>query len=315
MKNIKSILRPFYYATKDLFDINGNKLMKNNFLLKNKYSGKRCFLLSTGESISRLNLSLLRNEYTMGINFIFLHSKIKKINMTFYKTDGHVKTILRFPLHWPENLLKSKIHERPLIYFKKIEEIFPNSTTLFLNGDNFNFYLKNNLFYNSNNLYLTKQYNALDKFDPQKYIIDPTKRMPAGGGGLYNAILMLIYLGFSEIYLCGAGYTYQPNYCLHFYDNFFYPRSIGKEKALKKAAEDINYQNKKWGSSITFHGFFEDLFSFRTVLVEEKSIEYSHIIINKFAEINGVKIRNIVPEGFESPVYDKISWKEVMNTL
>ena len=39
-------------------------------LEKNKHSGKRCFILGTGPGLNRVNLSLLKNEITIGMNLI-----------------------------------------------------------------------------------------------------------------------------------------------------------------------------------------------------------------------------------------------------
>ena len=38
-------------------------------------------------------------------------------------------------------------------------------------------------------------------------------------------------------------------------------------------------------------------------------------IIKEFAESNGVKIYNIVPDGFESPVYEKVSWEYIVENV
>ena len=36
--------------------------------LKDKYKGERCFILGNGPSLAKTDLSLLRNEYTFGLN-------------------------------------------------------------------------------------------------------------------------------------------------------------------------------------------------------------------------------------------------------
>lgn len=40
--------------------------------LHNLHTGKRCFILANGPSLSGMNLSLLKNEYTIGMNRIYL---------------------------------------------------------------------------------------------------------------------------------------------------------------------------------------------------------------------------------------------------
>ena len=42
---------------------------------KNKYDGKRCFIVATGPSLTVEDLSLLKNEITFGMNSICMSSK------------------------------------------------------------------------------------------------------------------------------------------------------------------------------------------------------------------------------------------------
>ena len=43
---------------------------------KNKYDGKRCFIVATGPSLTVEDLSLLKNEITFGMNSICMSSKL-----------------------------------------------------------------------------------------------------------------------------------------------------------------------------------------------------------------------------------------------
>jgi hypothetical protein len=38
-------------------------------------------------------------------------------------------------------------------------------------------------------------------------------------------------------------------------------------------------------------------------------------LINNYANSQNVKIKNIVPDNFESPVYEKISWEDVVSNI
>ena len=40
-----------------------------------------------------------------------------------------------------------------------------------------------------------------------------------------------------------------------------------------------------------------------------------HRILNNYAKSQGVKIYNIVPDGFESPIYEKTTWQEVESKI
>ena len=42
---------------------------------KNKYKGKRCFIIGNGPSLNKMDLSPLKNEYTFGLNRFYLIRK------------------------------------------------------------------------------------------------------------------------------------------------------------------------------------------------------------------------------------------------
>ena len=53
------------------------KFGKNNFInntkdLKGKFKNKRCIIIGNGPSLNKLDLSLLKDEYTFGLNRIYL---------------------------------------------------------------------------------------------------------------------------------------------------------------------------------------------------------------------------------------------------
>ena len=56
---------------------NDKKFGKDNFLkntnnLKGKFNNKRCVIIGNGPSLNKIDLSLLKNEYTFGLNRIYL---------------------------------------------------------------------------------------------------------------------------------------------------------------------------------------------------------------------------------------------------
>lgn len=52
--------------------------------LRNKYKGKRCFIIGNGPSLKKTDLSLLKNEYTFGLNRIYLLFKELNFETTFW---------------------------------------------------------------------------------------------------------------------------------------------------------------------------------------------------------------------------------------
>jgi len=316
---LKDFVRPGYYFFKDLFDFNGRKRLKKNIILNDSYLGKRAFFLLTGESLQQVNINKLKDEYTFGTGFIFLHKDIGEINLTFYMNIEPSKTFRAGLPQWPKSHLGPLGHEGIVAFYREIDARFKNKTILILNSDNYK-YIENNNFFKNKTKYFVKGKKYLHVIEgvPYQTIADLTKRSISGGGSLLFFILIMMYMGFKEIYLCGAGYTYEPAYVLHFYDNFVFPKSMGKVKAENEARKAIDIRNKKIPSNYEYYGLFEkdDLYrGIYTKRMDYDSNKNKHRILNDYARSQGVKIYNIVPDEFESPIYEKISWDFVVNNI
>jgi hypothetical protein len=55
----------------------------------------------------------------------------------------------------------------------------------------------------------------------------------------------------------------------------------------------------------------QDELSYRPIWVHDSPVSDQHRIINGFARDAGVNIFNITPEGFQSPIYEKVTWDYV----
>jgi len=73
-------------------------------------------------------------------------------------------------------------------------------------------------------------------------------------------------------------------------------------KELYLSGCDYTYQPRQSGH------FYEDW-----TLLDDKPVEHIHQITKVFADEQGVEIYNVTPDGFESPIYEKISWDEVVS--
>ncbi len=58
--------------------------IKDNAQFKNKYAGKRCFILGNGPSLKEQDLSLLKDEYVFTVNQITRHPDYEKIKSNFH---------------------------------------------------------------------------------------------------------------------------------------------------------------------------------------------------------------------------------------
>jgi hypothetical protein len=81
-----------------------------------------------------------------------------------------------------------------------------------------------------------------------------------------------MYMGFKTVYLIGAGYTYQPYQWFHFYDPY--------DTEEYKEYEKLNCASKP---------------------------PPFHYTIKALSDKYGVQILNVVPDGYNSPIYEAIS--------
>lgn len=136
-------VRSFQYSVLErvLFEISA-ALRKYGMLplpikkLKNKYSGKRCFIIATGPSLTIEDLAALKDEYTMGMNslckifptlgwettffgiqdfnvFNSLNNEIKKLTNTILLCGSNLKQKFKLPqnaITFPLDLLNHKMH-------------------------------------------------------------------------------------------------------------------------------------------------------------------------------------------------------------
>lgn len=267
-----------------------------------------------------------------------LHKEIKDLNLKMFMSSAPIKVIntrasylnYYYNAIFPE--YKDKAYEekyykfckrnidRAFLYYNALDHVLWRGSIVFVRSDDFNFIKKKSLFEDKNVYYLKilNTFHAYKK-DIRNINIDLTKRFVGGTSAVFNSILTMIYMGFKEIYLCGAGYTYSPVYELHFYDNYVFPKEAGYKKASELAKSVVDIHNRKYDSNIEYFGLFEKDNFYRGIYVA-KSENYSssiseHRIINTYAESQGVKMYNIIPEGFESPIYEKVSWEEVSNRI
>jgi hypothetical protein len=60
------------------------KILDGNSCLKDKYTGRRCFILGNGPSLLDIDLSILQEEITFTVNDLFYKDDFQKINTTYH---------------------------------------------------------------------------------------------------------------------------------------------------------------------------------------------------------------------------------------
>lgn len=126
--------------------------------LRNRYKGKRCFILANGPSINNLDLSLLKNEITIGINASTLLAEKYGFIQTFYTVSDKRFFDIEFKKQLALNLPTDTIK----VFRKEIKEIYPqNIENVFyvnpLERDGFSFNLAHGYYYGCTTVMLALQ--------------------------------------------------------------------------------------------------------------------------------------------------------------
>jgi hypothetical protein len=335
LKKAKGILAPLFYIIFDIVDFDGRKLLMKNSKINKIHSGERAFLICSGSSLNYIDISRLREEQTMCIGHMYLHNLITELDPKMFLLGETYKGI-RYDQKkikpkaqlFPE--YKDKVYNvkynrylydktaRDYLYCNNIDQSFPENSIIFAKAEDYPFIEKNGFYKNKQVIYA--KYTGFNyRNDRLIEDFDLTRRtFTYNAGSVTSALIALIYMGFKEIYLLGAGYTSKPRLEFHFYDNFIFQKSLGYEVAYQKAFSLIETINKENKVDVKLFGLFEKGDYYHAQYVQEfKDDDNSnaHRQLNNMAQANGICIKNIVPQGFESPIYEKISWDEVVKHI
>lgn len=172
-------------------------VLNKNAELKNKYIGKRCFILGGGPSINNLDFNILKNEYTFCVTNFDKHPQFKILNPKFYILSDAIyyteadRTGKKYS-YWPEE-------------FKKKEASIDPGTTLFINLDARNFIEKYRLFTKHNLYYIGIRGIMTDKLP---FNIDISKYVPLPKNSILLCLIIAAHMGFDEIYLLGCEHDF-----------------------------------------------------------------------------------------------------------
>jgi len=142
----------------------------------NLHRGERCFILANGPSLNKVDLTLLQDEFTFGLNRIYLLFDKVNFKPTYYVS----------------------INELVLRQFH--QEINPLPFPKFVN------WRERNLFdpRDENTIFIRTGLRLTDTF-----VKDPLRPLSDGGTVTYVAIQLAFYMGFSEVILIGLDHSFQ----------------------------------------------------------------------------------------------------------
>ena len=184
-----------FYNNKVVFgrlNSNEKKLITDNAKYKNKYKGKKCFIIGNGPSVNNMDFDWLNKELVITVNEMFRHKKFNQLNSNFH--------FIADPVYLQLN--KRNAGDAEII--NKIHFLADSNTTLFfpIQGAKlvrqYGWHKKLNIQYFSSRLYYYDNYK--EDFDFARYL-------PIFQAVVQWAIAFAIDLGCSEIDLLGCDAT------------------------------------------------------------------------------------------------------------
>lgn len=170
----------------------------------NKHAGERIFLIANGPSLSKMDLTRLKDKITFGMNRIYLLEEKMGFLPNYY----------------------SCVNELVLDQFA--DEIDSLNAIKYLNFNKKSLFSKNKL-----NLFVKTKFALKDKFS-----FDPFNGLYSGGTVTYVALQLIYILGFSEVIIIGLDHNFKdkgiPNKTErrisesddnHFHPNYF-PKGV-----------------------------------------------------------------------------------------
>lgn len=148
--------------------------------LKDRYPGRRAFVVGGGPSLCHTDVRRLKNEITIGSNGIFLLSEETGFRPTFYTVEDRLVAEDRAPVI---NKLAGMI------------KVFPIDLCRFLKPDEDTIYIN----------FVRGQYPGFPSFS-QSF----ARRVYWGGTVTFLNLQLAYYLGIREVYLIGMDHEYKP---------------------------------------------------------------------------------------------------------
>lgn len=144
---------------------------------KNIHAGKRCFIIANGPSLKHIDFSLLKDEYTIGMNRIYMMKEQNGFTPTYLACIDLDSQLRQFTDEYDNVNI-------PVFYNWKLRNLFSKK-------DN--------------------QHFLKDRLKPD-FATDLAKQgFGTGFSVTYTTMQIAYYMGFSEVYLIGKDHSYNTN--------------------------------------------------------------------------------------------------------
>lgn len=161
-------------------------LLKANNAYKNIYNDNRCFIMCTGPSINKQDLSVLKNEIVFGVSTGYLHKQYSEVSPKYHIIP---------PVEYSEKLGFDEAEE----LFKEMDANTSKDTEFFFSITDCDFIKRLKLFKGKKVNYVAFSGDMKNSFR-----FDITKTVPGVQSVPIMGIMLAMYMGFKEIYLLGC---------------------------------------------------------------------------------------------------------------
>src|SRR3546814_724791 len=151
----------------------------------NRFKGKRCFIIGNGPSLNKIDLSLLRNEYSFAVNSFYYKTRETGFRPTFFVVED--SSVIK------ENKEEIISYEAPFKFFPSIyRSLHPKQPGTYFFRINRGFYEK-----------------ASPNYAIPRFSTDITKGAFCGQSVTYINLQLAYYMGFTEVFLIGMDFNYE----------------------------------------------------------------------------------------------------------
>ena len=219
---------PYLIASNTFFKTENQKRITG---LRNIHQGKRCFIIGSGPSINKMDLSLLKSEITFGHNAFYLIKDRVGFLPTYYVI---------------EDPLPSEDNADEINRLTDTTKIFPHDLKYCLEPNNTTIYI-----------YFNRYYSYYPSADFPQFSKNILKRVYWGGTVVYMSLQLAFYMGIHKIYLIGIDLDYkipdgttdmvivsQEEDSNHFHPDYFGPGKRWHQPMVNRMQHSFNYAYK-----------------------------------------------------------------------
>lgn len=232
--------------------------ISSNEALYGRHAGERCFVLGNGPSVKDIDLSRLREETVISVSNGYLHRKYAEFAPRYHclpqvtyigKTEGDI-------VRW----------------FKEMHECI-GGAELFLNETEMSL-VQRHLLFAGRKVHFLALRESFDHWD-QERPIDITRTVPRVESAPVMAIMIAMYMGFSDIFLLGVDHD-------HFLSGYY---TYAFDLTIKKNKDPTIDANDR--VTLSRHDDFQSL----------ARLWRQYRALRQIAERNNVRIFNATPGG------------------